>query len=130
MLAPPPAHESSAEDRARLPMMAPRRSAVRWCERCGAPRNLGRHDCPGCRLLDESRDRLVSYLARHGMPTGGPVELAKVAEVPLRAVGELMVRRSRPRVRPPKRVLGGQYYSRTVRTARKLVAEGPASGGP
>lgn len=67
-----------------------RHSAARWCDACGAPRNLGRSDCPGCRLLEESRERLVGYLARHGMPAGGPVELARRAEVPLRAVGRLM----------------------------------------
>lgn len=108
-------------------MIAPRRPAVRWCGRCGAPRNLGRHDCPGCRLLDESRERIANYLARHGMPEGGALELARRADVPLRAVGELMTGRRRAPVTPPR---GDQYYSRTVRTARKLVADGPASGGP
>lgn len=73
-----------------LPPIALRRSAARWCERCGAPRNLGRRDCPGCRLLAESRERIVTYLARHGMPEGGAVELARLAEVPLRAVGQMM----------------------------------------
>jgi len=62
-----------------------------WCEACGAPRNLGRRDCPGCALLAESRERIVTYLARHGMPPGGPVELARLADVPLRAVGAMMV---------------------------------------
>ena len=33
----------------------------------------------------------MTYLARHGMPSGGPVELARLAEVPLRAVGQMMV---------------------------------------
>lgn len=65
-------------------------SAARWCERCGAPRNLGRSDCPGCRLLAESRERIVTYLARHGMPAGGALELARRADVSLRAVGEMM----------------------------------------
>ena len=102
----------------------PRRHPIaRWCGRCGAPRNLGRRDCPGCRLLDESRERIASYLARHGMPEGGAVELARNADVPLRAVGELMTRRNRARPRPPR---GLQYYSRTVRTARRLAADGPA----
>ncbi len=124
----PPAPDAEAEDRrVGPPIIAPRRAAVRWCDRCGAPRNLGRRDCPGCRLLDESRERIANYLARHGMPEGGAVELARRADVPLRAVGELMTRRSRPRPRAPR---GMQYYSRTVRTARKLVADGPASGGP
>ena len=125
MLAPPaPQEEPPAPHRT---MIAPRRPAVRWCGRCGAPRNLGRHDCPGCRLLDESRERIANYLARHGMPDGGALELAERADVPLRAVGELMTGRRRARPASPR---GDQYYSRTVRTARKLVAEGPASGGP
>lgn len=76
------------DDARALPPLRP--SAARWCEECGAPRNLGRSDCPGCRLLAEARERLVGYLARHGMPEGGPVELARRAEVPLRAVGRLM----------------------------------------
>lgn len=118
MLAPPPPAAAATTERGDGHIIAPRRPIARWCDRCGAPRNLGRHDCPGCRLLDESRERLVNYLARHGMPAGGAVELARVAEVPLRAVGELMVRRTRPRARPPRRILGTQYYSRTVRTAR------------
>jgi hypothetical protein len=77
----------------RPPRVRPREERPRvatWCERCGAPRNLGRRDCPGCALLDESRERIVTYLARHGMPAGGPVELARLADVPLRAVGEMM----------------------------------------
>jgi hypothetical protein len=127
MLAPPPAPDAEVADhRPRRPIIAPRRSAARWCGRCGAPRNLGRHDCPGCRLLDESRERIANYLARHGMPDGGAIELARRADVPLRAVGELMTRRHRPKPRPPR---GMQYYSRTVRTARKLAADGPAPGG-
>lgn len=64
--------------------------AVRWCPRCGAPRNLGRRDCPGCLLLEGSRERIVTYLARHGMPDGGAMELARRADVPLRAVGDMM----------------------------------------
>ncbi len=32
----------------------------------------------------------MTYLARHGMPPGGPVELARLADVPLRAVGAMM----------------------------------------
>ena len=72
------------------------RSAACWCERCGAPRNLGTEDCPGCRLLAESRERIVTYLARYGMPAGGAVELARLAEVPLRAVGQMMASRLRP----------------------------------
>jgi hypothetical protein len=127
MLAPPAPAAVADELHQRRPIIAPRRPAVRWCGRCGAPRNLGRHECPGCRLLDESRERIANYLARHGMPEGGAVELARVADVPLRAVGELMTRRSRSRPQPAR---GTQYYSRTVRTARKLVADGPASGGP
>ncbi len=71
----------------------PRFASARWCERCGAPRNLGRSDCPGCRLLAESRERIVTYLARNGMPAGGAVELARLADVPLRAVGEMMAAR-------------------------------------
>jgi hypothetical protein len=80
-----------------------RRTAARWCDHCGAPRNLGRRDCPGCRLLAESRERIMTYLARHGMPAGGAVELARRAEVPLRAVGRMMA--------PPRR----QGTSRTAR---------------
>ncbi len=63
---------------------------ARWCERCGAPRTLGRRDCPGCALLADSRERIGTYLARHGMPPGGPVALARLADVPLRAVGAMM----------------------------------------
>ena len=73
-----------------------------WCPRCGAPRNLGQRDCPGCRLLEEARERIAGYLARHGMPVGGAVELARLADVPLRAVGELMTGApARPRPRRP-----------------------------
>lgn len=90
-LAPPPAAAPDPD------IIAPRRIDARWCERCGAPRNLGRRDCPGCRLLDDSRARLATYLARNGMPSGGPVELARRAEVPLRAVGELMAPPARRR---------------------------------
>ncbi len=71
-------------------MPPPRFAAALWCDRCGAPRNLGTAACPGCRLLAESRERIVTYLARHGMPSGGALELARLAEVPLRAVGDLM----------------------------------------
>jgi hypothetical protein len=81
-LAPRPPRRRPAETRPRV---------ATWCERCGAPRNLGRRDCPGCALLAESRERIVTYLARHGMPPGGPVELARLADVPLRAVGDMMV---------------------------------------
>jgi hypothetical protein len=75
---------SDGEARASRPRIA------NWCERCGAPRNLGRRDCPGCALLADSRERIVTYLARHGMPPGGAVELARLADVPLRAVGAMM----------------------------------------
>ena len=40
----------------------------------------------------------MTHLARHGMPAGGPVELARLAEVPLRAVGAMMAE-SGPRTR-------------------------------
>lgn len=70
--------------------MHSRPRAANWCERCGAPRNLGRRDCPGCALLADSREPIVTYLVRHGMPPGGAVELARLAEVPLRAVGAMM----------------------------------------
>ncbi len=127
MLAPPPPADAEVADRGpRRPIIAPRRPAARWCGRCGAPRNLGRHDCPGCRLLDESRERIANYLARHGMPEGGAIELARRADVPLRAVGELMTGRSRPKPRTPR---GTQYFSRTVRRARSLAADGPATEG-
>lgn len=72
--------------------MMPAAPVARWCERCGAPRNLGRSDCPGCRLLERARERLRAHLARHGVPPGGPMELARLADVPLRVVGELMAR--------------------------------------
>lgn len=85
-------------------IMPPRRMA-QWCDRCGAPRNLGRRDCPGCRLLDAARERLSAHLARHGVPPGGVIELARAADVPLRVVGELMV--------PP--APGRQGISRTAR---------------
>lgn len=85
-LAPPSPIRDAAD------MMPPARAA-RWCERCGAPRNLGRRDCPGCRLLEAARERLRAYLARHGMPPGGATGLAREADVPLRVVGELMVAR-------------------------------------
>ena len=88
---------------------APRRAVAHWCERCGAPRNLGRRDCPGCRLLAESRERIVTYLARHGMPEGGAIELARRADVPLRAVGDMM---SAPAARRPA---PRQGISRTAR---------------
>lgn len=73
-------------------IIPPARSA-RWCPRCGAPRNLGRGDCPGCALLARARERVAAHLARHGMPPGGPLELARLADVPLRAVGEMMTGR-------------------------------------
>jgi hypothetical protein len=87
-------------------MMAPAWRTVRWCADCGAPLNLGCRDCPGCRLLDEQRTRLATYLARHGMPEGGPIALARLAEVPLRAVGELMVTPERRRARARQRGWG------------------------
>lgn len=80
----PPEPRRAAED-----IMPPRRMA-HWCDRCGAPRNLGRRDCPGCRLLDQARERLSAHLARYGVPSGGAIELARAADVPLRVVGELM----------------------------------------
>ncbi len=82
-LAPPPPVEDARD------IMPPRRTA-QWCDRCGTPRNLGRRDCPGCRLLDAARERLRAHLARHGVPDGGAVALARAADVPLRVVGELM----------------------------------------
>lgn len=74
MLAPPAPDPEADDHRERPPIIAPRRQVVRWCARCGAPRNLGRRDCPGCRLLDESRERIANYLARHGMPEGGALD--------------------------------------------------------
>jgi hypothetical protein len=68
----------------------PRPRLAQWCDRCGTPRNLGRRDCPGCRLLESARERLRTHLARHGVPPGGAVALARAADVPLRVVGELM----------------------------------------
>lgn len=88
-LAPPPPPAGVDED------IMPPLGAARWCDRCGAPRNLGRHDCPGCRLLDAARERLRGHLARHGVPPGGALELARAADVPLRVVGELMAARDR-----------------------------------
>lgn len=88
-LAPPPPERDDRD------IMTPAR-AVHWCERCGAPRNLGRRDCPGCRLLESARERVRGHLARHGMPAGGPIELARAADVPLRVVGELMAARDAP----------------------------------
>jgi len=76
-------------------MMDRREPRARWCQRCGAPRNLGRRDCPGCRLLADGRRRLTGYIARHGVPEGGPVELARRADVPLRVVGELIAEGAR-----------------------------------
>jgi hypothetical protein len=78
----------------RRPAAEERPRVATWCERCGAPRNLGRRDCPGCALLADSRERIVTYLARHGMPPGGPVELARLAQVPLVAVGAMMAEAS------------------------------------
>jgi hypothetical protein len=72
------------------PDIMPGPRLAQWCERCGAPRNLGRRDCPGCRLLESARERLSAHLARHGMPAGGAVALAREADVPLRVVGELL----------------------------------------
>lgn len=37
----------------------------------------------------------MTHLARHGMPAGGAVELARLADVPLRAVGQMMASRRR-----------------------------------
>lgn len=82
-LAPPP---PAAAD----PDIMPRPRLARWCDRCGTPRDLGRRDCPGCRLLESARERLRAHLARHGVSPGGPVALARAADVPLRVVGELM----------------------------------------
>jgi hypothetical protein len=79
--------------------MPPR--AARWCDRCGAPRNLGTRECPGCRLIGSARERLAAHIARHGVPAGGPLELARLADVPLRVVGELM---AEGRARPPRRI--------------------------
>lgn len=98
-----------ADDRRSI--LSSRRPVAHWCERCGAPRNLGRRDCPGCRLLEESRERIVTYLARHGMPEGGAIELARRAEVPLRAVGDMMA--PPPRRRPS--TARAQGISRTAR---------------
>ena len=78
-------------------IMDRREPRARWCPRCGAPRNLGRRDCPGCRLLADGRRRLTGYIARHGVPEGGPVELARRADVPLRVVGELIAEGARSR---------------------------------
>ena len=94
-LAPPP-------QRGGADIMTPARVA-HWCDRCGAPRNLGRRDCPGCRLLEAARERVRGHLARHGMPSGGAIELARAADVPLRVVGELMTGRDAP---PVDRVRG------------------------
>lgn len=93
-------------DRHDTDIMPPPRRA-HWCDRCGAPRNLGRRDCPGCRLLDGARERVRAHLARHGMPDGGALELARLADVPLRVVGELMTAPRPPRTR--------QGISRTAR---------------
>lgn len=95
-------------DRDDVDIMPPRRVA-QWCDRCGAPRNLGRRDCPGCRLLDLARERLSAHLARHGVPSGGAIELARAADVPLRVVGELMV------PGPVSRARRRQGISRTAR---------------
>jgi hypothetical protein len=97
----PPAPERVADH----DIMPPRRA--HWCEVCGTPRNLGRRDCPGCRLLDLARERLRAHLARHGMPPGGVTELARAADVPLRVVGEMMAARPAPGAR--------QGTSRTAR---------------
>lgn len=94
---------SSAEQDDARPAPPLKISAARWCDRCGAPRNLGRHDCPGCRLLDEHRERIVTHLARHGMPAGGAVELARLADVPLRAVGRMMATRRDQGISPTAR---------------------------
>lgn len=82
----PPAREHDDLDG-----IMPRRRMAQWCDRCGTPRNLGRGDCPGCRLLRSAHERLRAHIARHGMPPGGAIELARDADVPLRVVGELMV---------------------------------------
>jgi hypothetical protein len=99
-LAPPPPRRREPRDTRRV---------ATWCERCGAPRNLGRRDCPGCAILAGSRERIVTYLARHGMPAGGPVELARLADVPLRAVGEMMAEA------PPRGRRDGYGMDRTAR---------------
>ena len=93
LVTPPTALDLLSSLAPRTPRRRPAEARPRvatWCERCGAPRNLGRRDCPGCALLADSRERIVTYLARHGMPPGGPVELARLADVPLRAVGAMM----------------------------------------
>ena len=51
----------------------------------------------------------MTYLARHGMPAGGPVELARLADVPLRAVGEMMAEA------PPRGRRDGYGMDRTAR---------------
>ncbi|WP_217923368.1 hypothetical protein [Miltoncostaea oceani] len=83
-LAPPPAVRDDTD------IMTPAPRRAQWCDRCGTPRNLGSRECPGCRLLAAARGRLRAHLARHGMPAGGAVELARLADVPLRVVGEFM----------------------------------------
>lgn len=35
----------------------------------------------------------MTHLARHGMPAGGAMELARLADVPLSAVGQMMASR-------------------------------------
>lgn len=39
----------------------------------------------------------MTYLARHGMPAGGPAELARAADVPLSAIGVMMAEGARAR---------------------------------
>jgi hypothetical protein len=96
-----PPRDERARRAGPAPIM-PRRAVAHWCDRCGAPRNLGTRECPGCRLIAAARERLAAYVAREGVPPGGPVELARLADVPLRIVGELMA-------------AGRQYTSRTAR---------------
>jgi hypothetical protein len=97
---------SPVRDDADIMTPAPRRA--QWCDRCGTPRNLGSRECPGCRLLVAARDRLRAHLARHGMPAGGAIELARLADVPLRVVGELMASSGPAGTRRPARMVAGR----------------------
>lgn len=45
----------------------------------------------------------MTHLARHGMPAGGAIELARLAEVPLRAVGRMMASRRDHGISPTAR---------------------------
>ena len=96
-------------------IMTPPPRRAQWCDRCGTPRNLGRRECPGCRLLTAARGRLRAHLARHGMPAGGAVELARLADVPLRVVGEFMSAPEPAGTRRPGRRASDHGISRTAR---------------